>query len=148
MTLAFSKLDKWKDVIDSIDQDMIPIDVVKKVVFKLEDGTQKTINLGTLRKQGLDIEDIEVVVNKNMTTITNKGIVKLDFVVDINAVANRIEPLTKRIFRKTMNVRLVSYSKASEFETYEDGALTDIQDLVAYCARGIKPVSTDQSRNQ
>lgn len=100
MTLAFSKLDKWKDVIDSIDQDMIPIDVVKKVVFKLEDGTQKTINLGTLRKQGLDIEDIEVVVNKNMTTITNKGIVKLDFVVDINAVANRIEPLTKGYLEK------------------------------------------------
>jgi hypothetical protein len=100
MTLAFSKLEKWKQVIDSIDQEMIPIDCVKKVVFKLEDGTQKTINLGTLRKQGLDIEDIEVVVNKNMGTITNKGIVKLDFVVDVNAVADRIEPLTKGYLEK------------------------------------------------
>jgi|TARA_R110002074_G_scaffold124514_2_gene261025 hypothetical protein len=100
MTLAFSKLEKWKKVIDSIDQEMIPIDCVKKVVFKLEDGTQKTINLGTLRKQGLDIEDIEVVVNKNMGTINNKGIVKLDFVVDVNAVANRIEPLTKGYLEK------------------------------------------------
>ena len=100
MTLAVSKLDKWKQVIDSIDQEMIPIDCVKKVIFKLEDGTQKTINLGTLRKQGLDIEDIEVVVNKNMSTVTEKGIVKLDFVVDINAVANRIEPLTKRYLEK------------------------------------------------
>jgi len=100
MSLAFSKLDKWKQVIDSIDQDMIPIDCVKKVVFKLQDGTQKTINLSTLRKQGLDIEDIEVVVNKNMTSITDKGIVKLDFVVDVNAVANRIEPLTERYLEK------------------------------------------------
>jgi len=100
MTLAFSKLEKWKQVIDSIDQEMIPIDCVKKVVFKLEDGTQKTINLGTLRKQGLDIEDIEVVVNKNMGTITSKGIVKLDFVVDVNAVADRIEPLTKGYLEK------------------------------------------------
>jgi len=100
MTLAVSKLDKWKQVIDSIDQEMIPIDCVKKVIFKLEDGTQKTINLGTLRKQGLDIEDIEVVVNKNMSTVTEKGIVKLDFVVDINAVANRIEPLTKGYLEK------------------------------------------------
>ena len=72
MTLAVSKLEKWKQVIDSIDQEMIPIDCVKKVVFKLEDGTQKTINLGTLRKQGLDIEDIEVVVNKNMGTMTEQ----------------------------------------------------------------------------
>ena len=95
MDIPHTKLDKWKLVIDSIDQEMIPIDCVKKVVFKLENGTQKTINLSTLRKQGLDIEDIEVVVNKNMGTITKRGIVKLDFVVDINAVADRIEPLPK-----------------------------------------------------
>ena len=100
MDIPYTKLDKWKLVIDSIDQEMIPIDVVKKAVFKLEDGKQKTINLSTLRKQGLDIEDIEVVVNKNMTTITNKGIVKLDFVVDVNAVADRIEPLTKGYLEK------------------------------------------------
>ena len=100
MDIPFTKLEKWKQVIDSIDQEMIPIDVVKKVVFKLEGGKQKTINLSTLRKQGLDIEDIEVVVNKNMTTITDKGIVKLDFVVDVNAVADRIEPLTKRYLEK------------------------------------------------
>jgi len=100
MDIPFSKLEKWKQVIDSIDQEMIPIDVVKKVVFKLEDGKQKTINLSTLRKQGLDIQDIEVVVNKNMTAITHAGIVKLDFVVDVNAVANRIEPLTKGYLEK------------------------------------------------
>ena len=100
MDIPFTKLEKWKQVIDSIDQEMIPIDVVKKVVFKLEDGKQKTINLSTLRKQGLDIEDIEVVVNKNMTTITDSGIVKLDFVVDVNAVADRIEPFTKRYLEK------------------------------------------------
>ena len=100
MHLQYKRLDKWKKVIESIDQDMIPIDVVKKVVFKLEDGKQKTINLSTLRKQGLDVEDIEVVVNKNMTTITDRGIVKLDFVVDVGAVADRIEPLTKRYLDK------------------------------------------------
>ena len=94
MILPCSKVDKWKQVIDSVDQDIIPIDVIKKVVFKLENGKQKTINLTTLRKQGLDIEDIEVVVNKHMAVITEQGIVKLDFVVDIDAVADRIEPLT------------------------------------------------------
>ena len=100
MDIAFSKLDKWKQLIDSIDQEMIPIDVVKKVVFKLENGKQRTINLTTLRKQGLDIEDIEVVVSKNMGMITERGIVKLDFVVDLNAVANKIEPLTKGYLEK------------------------------------------------
>ena len=100
MDIPYSKLDKWKMVIDTIDQDMIPIDCVKKVIFKLKNGKQKTLNLSTLRKQGLDIEDIEVVVNKNMSSITDRGIAKLDFVVDVNAVAARIEPLTKRYLDK------------------------------------------------
>jgi hypothetical protein len=100
MNLAFSKLDKWTQVIDSVDQDMIPIDCVKKVIFKLEDGKQKTINLTTLRKQGLDIEDIEIIVNKKMGLVNDKDILKLDFVVDLYAVANKIEPLTKRYLAK------------------------------------------------
>ena len=100
MDIPFTKLDKWKKVIYSIDQEMIPIDCVKKVVFKLADGKQRTINLSTLRKQGLDIEDIEVVVSKNMGTIYDKEVVKLDFVVDVNAVADRIEPLTKGYLEK------------------------------------------------
>ena len=100
MDIPFTKLEQWKQVIDSIDQEMIPIDVVKKVVFKLEDGKQKTINLTTLRKQGLDIEDIEVIVNKKMCSFNDKDILKLDFVVDLYAVANKIEPLTKRYLAK------------------------------------------------
>jgi hypothetical protein len=100
MNLAFSKLDKWTQVIDSVDQEMIPIDCVKKVIFKLEDGKQKTINLTTLRKQGLDIEDIEIIVNKKMGLFNDKDILKLDFVVDLYAVANKIEPLTKRYLEK------------------------------------------------
>ena len=100
MILPSSKIDKWKQVIDSVDQDIIPIDVIKKVVFKLENGKQKTIKLTTLRKQGLDIEDIEVVVNKHMAVITEQGIVKLDFIVDLDAVADRIEPLTNNYLGK------------------------------------------------
>lgn len=36
-------------------------------------------------------------------------------------------------------VKLISYSKASEFETYPDGGLLDCQDLIAYCARVSNP---------
>ncbi len=95
MNLPVNKLDAWNAIIDSVDQEMIPIDMVKKVVFKLQDGKQRTVNLSTLRRQGLDIEDIEVVVGKQIGTIHEKEVVRLDFVVDVDAVARRIEPLTK-----------------------------------------------------
>ena len=83
------------DVKKCIDQDMIPIDCVKKVVFKLRGGKQRTINLNKLRKQGLHIEDIEVVVNRNIGEF-NKDIVNLSFIIDVPAVAEQIEPLTRK----------------------------------------------------
>ena len=95
MNLSVTETEKWDEVINSIDQDMIPIDCVKKVVFKLRGGKQRTINLNRLRKQGLIMEDIEVVVNRNIGEF-GKDIVNLMFVIDVPAVAEQIQPLTRR----------------------------------------------------
>ena len=93
--LCNNQLEKWNEVIESIDQDMIPIDCVKKVVFKLRGGKQRTINLAKLRNQGLQIEDIEVAVNRQLLEFS-KDIVNLDFIIDVAAVAKQIEPFTKK----------------------------------------------------
>jgi len=93
--LCTDQVAQWNEVIQSIDQDMIPIDCVKKVVFKLRGGKQRTINLNRLRKQGLIMEDIEVVVNRNIGEF-GKDIVNLMFVIDVPAVAEQIQPLTRR----------------------------------------------------
>jgi hypothetical protein len=93
--LGADQTEKWNRVIESIDQDMIPIDCVKKVVFKLKGGKQRTINLTRLRNQGLHIEDIELVVNRNLGEY-GKDIVNLNFVIDVSAVAKQIEPLTQK----------------------------------------------------
>ena len=93
--LCNDQLEKWNKVIESIDQDMIPIDCVKKVVFKLRGGKQRTINLTKLRNQGLHIEDIEVAVNRQLLEFS-KDIVNLDFIIDVAAVAKQIEPFTKK----------------------------------------------------
>ncbi len=95
MNLSVTETEKWDEVINSIDQDMIPIDCVKKVVFKLRGGKQRTINLNRLRKQGLIMEDIEVVVNRNIGEF-GKDIVNLMFVIDVPAVAEQIQPLTRK----------------------------------------------------
>ena len=94
MTLVVDEVDKWTKVIESIDQDMVPIDCIKKVIFKLEGGKQRTINFSKLKTQGLGIEDIEVVVNRNMGDL-GKNIDKVDFIIDVLAVAKKIKPLTK-----------------------------------------------------
>ena len=95
MQLCADQLQKWEEVIKGIDQDMIPISCVKKVVFKLRGGKQRTINLIKLRNQGLHIEDIETTVNRQLVEFS-KDIVNLDFIIDIAAVAKQIEPFTKK----------------------------------------------------
>ena len=99
MTLVVDEIDKWTKVIESIDQDMVPLDCIKKVIFKLDGGKQRTINFSKLKTQGLGIEDIEIVVSRNMLTL-GQDIAKVDFVIDVLAVADKIKPLTKGYLQK------------------------------------------------
>ena len=99
MLLKVDNVEKWEDVLASVDKDQIPIDCVKKILFKLKGGKRKTINLTTLRKQGLELEEIEVVVTRSMIDL-NKQIVNMDFVIDVNSVADYIQPVTDQLLEK------------------------------------------------
>lgn len=99
MQLRVDEIEKWEDVVSSVDKEHIPIDCVKKVVFKLRGNRQKTINLETLRRHGLDVEEIEAVVSRAMLEMT-KSIVNIDFVIDVKTVAEHVQPVTDRFFSK------------------------------------------------
>ncbi len=99
MRLKVNELEKWEEVVNSVEKEHIPIDCVKKVTLKLRHNRQKTINLETLRRHGLDIEEIEEVVSRTMTE-QGKDIVNVNFVIDIRTVANYIQPATDQILSK------------------------------------------------
>ena len=96
MRLKVDELEKWEEVVASVDKEHIPIDCVKKVTFKLQNNRQKTINLETLRRNGLDIEEIESVISRTMVEL-NRQIVNVNFVVDVRAVARHVQPFTDRL---------------------------------------------------
>lgn len=91
-------LDRWEEIIDQVDKDHIPIECVKKVVFRLEGGRQKTINLRRLRDQGLDDEGVHNLVDRfvqeQSDTITN-----MEFVLDIEAVAQLLQAETDKLLK-------------------------------------------------
>ena len=99
MQVKVDTVDKWEDVLESVDKDQVPINCVKKVFFKLRGGKQKTINLFTLRKQGLEVEDIEYVITRKIAEF-GPSIVSMDFVIDVNAVAEHVQPLTDSYLKK------------------------------------------------
>ena len=90
---------QWEDLVSNVVQDQVPIGCVKKVLFKLKGGKRKTINLTTLRKQGLEIEEIETVVTRSMIDLGSE-IENMDFVIDVNRVAEYVQPLTDKILEK------------------------------------------------
>jgi len=99
MRLKVDEIDKWEDVVSSVEKDHIPIDCVKKIIFKLKGKKQKTINLDTLRRNGLEADDIETVVSRTMSEF-GKNITNIDFVIDVNAVAGHVQPITDRILKQ------------------------------------------------
>lgn len=99
MHLKVDEVEKWEDVVESVDKEHIPIDCVKKITLKLKGNRQKTINLETLRRNGLDVEEIEGVVSRTMGEL-NRQLVNVDFVIDVKSVAEHIQPLTDKILSK------------------------------------------------
>jgi hypothetical protein len=74
----------------------VPLDCIKKVVIRLQEKKQKTVNLATLRKQGLDIDEIEIVLTRTLTEMGDQ-VRDIDFVVDAALVAKLVQPETDKL---------------------------------------------------
>jgi hypothetical protein len=99
MQLNDDLLKKWEHIIADVNKTEVPLECIKKVVIKLIGGKQRTINLHTLRKQGLDYEDIEALLTRTINEL-DAIIRDIDFVVDISAVAEMVQPETDKLLGK------------------------------------------------
>lgn len=90
---------RWDHIIDDVDITDVPLECIKKVVIKLSDRKQRTINLATLRKQGLTSEEIEYVMNRILTDYGDE-VDNVDFILDIALVANIVQPETDKLLNK------------------------------------------------
>jgi hypothetical protein len=89
-------LARWEHIINEVQMTEVPLDCIKKVVIRLQDKKQKTVNLAILRKQGLDMDEIEIVLTRTLTEIGNR-VRDIDFVVDAGLVAEMIQPETDKL---------------------------------------------------
>jgi hypothetical protein len=99
MQLSDDFLDRWEKIIAEVNKTDIPLECIKKVVIKLTGGRQKTINLQTLARQGLALEEIENMLTRTLNELEAE-IRDVDFVVDTNAVANLVQPETDKLLDK------------------------------------------------
>ena len=98
MLLSDDILRRWEDIVANVDKEHVPIECVKKVLFRFTDRRQKTINLRRLRDQGADNEQISDIIDKfvqaHSDTISN-----MEFILDVRAVAEILQPETDKLLR-------------------------------------------------
>jgi cupin superfamily acireductone dioxygenase involved in methionine salvage len=99
MQLNDDFLDQWEHIIADVNKTDVPLECIKKVVIKLQGGRQKTINVHTLLKQGLELPEVESMLTRYFHEHDHE-IRDVDFVVDISAVAALIQPETDKLLGK------------------------------------------------
>ena len=99
MQLNLDFLDQWEHILADVVKTDVPLECIKKVVIKLAGGKQKTINVHTLLKQGMELEEVESMLTRFFNE--NDHIIRdVDFVVDISSVAKIVQPETDKLLGK------------------------------------------------
>jgi hypothetical protein len=89
-------LTAWERIVADVSKTDVPLECIKKIVLKLHGGRQKTFNLATLQKQGMSFDEIESMLTRTLVE-REQEIRDIDFVVDVTAVANMVQPETNKI---------------------------------------------------
>ncbi len=89
-------LNKWEHIIEEVNKTEIPLECIKKVVIRLHGKKQRTINLATLKKQGLDMDELEIILTRTLTEFGDE-VKDIDFVVDVSEVAKLLQPETDKL---------------------------------------------------
>jgi hypothetical protein len=89
-------LSKWEHIIGDVQATEIPLECIRKIIVRFDSKRQRTINLNRLRKQGLDLEQIETVISRTLQSI-GASFNDMDFVVDAALVAEIIQPETDKL---------------------------------------------------
>ena len=92
-------INQWELILADVNKTDVPLECIKKVLIKLAGGRQKTINVHTLLRQGMDLEEVESMLTRYFGE-NDAQIRDVDFVIDVAAVANLVQPETDKLLGK------------------------------------------------
>lgn len=84
-------LAKWEHIIDGVEKTKIPVEFIKKLIIKLDGRRQRTINIKTLFKQGLESDEIEMAIVRKLEEYDDE-MISLEFILDIEGIAEIVQP--------------------------------------------------------
>jgi len=102
--LSTDFLKQWEHIINTVDKTEVPTHLIDKLVIRLFPSEhvstkEQTIDVGKLKSQGFEHDDIEHVINETLYEL-NDYIDAVDFFLDIEAVAKEVQPETDKLLTK------------------------------------------------
>jgi len=90
---------QWEHILEDVEKQKIPVEFIKKLVIKLQGKRQQTINIKRFLDQGLSPEQIEEAVSRKLFE-SNDQIVSVEFVLNVESIAETVQPETDRLLNK------------------------------------------------
>ena len=89
-------LQKWERLIEGVEKEKIPVEFIKKLVLKLIGKKQKTINVERMLDQGLDPEQVEEVISRQLMELDNT-VIGIEFILNVQTIADTVQPETNKL---------------------------------------------------
>lgn len=86
----------WERLLEDVEKHKIPVEFLQKLVLRLKNRKQKTINIEKFLNQGLDSETVEIIVGKLLEEY-EEDIQSIDFILNIERIAEAVQPETDKL---------------------------------------------------
>lgn len=97
-TVNLSEKNSWENIVDAVEKKEVPVEVMDRVSVNLIDGTNITVDIKRLIREGEDPLDIEAMLNEKFQDL-DEYIQNVDFFVDVDQVKNLVKSEMDKIFK-------------------------------------------------
>jgi hypothetical protein len=97
--LRITKKAKWEKILSDVDKTLVPVTCLEGIEVNLIDGTTVRIDIvQLLEEDGLDPDTVEDMINNRLEALDNI-IRDVDFFINLDNVADSVQPLTDEILK-------------------------------------------------
>jgi hypothetical protein len=89
---------RWQDIVRDVDKKEIPVTVLQRIIVKLIDGTDLSIDVKQLLDDGQHPDEIEELLNAKFQDL-DEYIENVDFFIDIDKVVGAVQPETDKVLK-------------------------------------------------
>ena len=91
-------MQKWERLLDGVDKQKVPVEFIKKLILRLEGKRQRTINIERFLNQGLEPEEIEDAISRQLIKLDDE-VIGIEFILNVQSIADTVQPETDQLLR-------------------------------------------------